>query len=284
MKYRINDDLKSIREMTDLSRSELGSLIGVDPSTISRIESNEVYPSDETIRQIYNFANNENLKLNEIKSMFYKEECDKDSVIIFHGSKGGIDGNIKLDRSRNNNDFGQGFYLGESLEQSMSFVSRFKESSAYIFKFKTKNLKGIKYEVNRDWMLTIAYYRNTLKEYKDSEVIKKLIKKLDNVDYIYAPIADNRMFRIIETFISGEITDEQCKHCLAATNLGNQYVIKSRKALDNLVMLENCYIADNEKQSYLKQKQEIDELGENKVKLARIEYRGKGKYIEEILK
>lgn len=284
MKYRISDDLKSIREMLDLSRSELGPLIGIDPSTINRIESDDVYPNDETIKQIYNFANNKHLSLNEIKSMFYKEECEKDSVIIFHGSKDGIDGDVKLDKSRENNDFGQGFYLGESLEQSMSFVSRFKRSSAYIFKFKTKNLKGIKYEVNRDWMLTIAYYRNTLKEYKNSEAIKKLIKKIDDADYIYAPIADNRMFRIIDTFISGEITDEQCKHCLAATNLGNQYVIKSKKALANLIMLENCYITDSEKQLFLKQKQEIDELGENKVKLARIEYRGKGKYIEEILK
>lgn len=284
MKYRISDDLKSIREMLDLSRSELGPLIGIDPSTINRIESDDVYPNDETIKQIYNFANSKHLRLNEIKSMFYKEECEKDSVIIFHGSKDGIDGDVKLDKSRENNDFGQGFYLGESLEQSMSFVSRFKRSSAYIFKFKTKNLKGIKYEVNRDWMLTIAYYRNTLKEYKNSEAIKKLIKKIDDADYIYAPIADNRMFRIIDTFISGEITDEQCKHCLAATNLGNQYVIKSKKALANLIMLENCYITDSEKQLFLKQKQEIDELGENKVKLARIEYRGKGKYIEEILK
>lgn len=284
MKYRISDDLKSIREISGLSRNELSLLIGIDASTINRIESSELYPSDDSIKMIYEYAYKNGMKLNEIKSMFYKEECDKDSIVLFHGSKQGIEGNIKLDKTRKNNDFGQGFYLGESLEQSISFVSRFKDSNVYIFKLKKKGLKELKYEVNRDWMLTIAYFRGTLNKYKDSETIKKLINKLNNVDYIYAPIADNRMFKIIDTFISGEITDEQCKHCLAATNLGYQYVLKSDKALNNLKMLENCYVVEDEKRYYLEQKQEIDTLGENKVKLARIEYRGKGKYIDEILK
>lgn len=284
MKYRISEDLRSIREMLEVSREELASLMGIDASTINRIESNDLYPSLETIRQIYELAYKKNLKLNEIKSMFYKEEAKDNSVILFHGSKSGIEDNITLDKSRSNNDFGRGFYLGESLAQSISFISRYKDSSAYIFELNTNGLKHIKYDVNRDWMLTIAYFRNTLNDYKDSPLIKKLIDKLENIDYIYAPIADNRMFNIIDTFIEGEITDEQCKHCLAATNLGYQYVIKSKKALKNLKMLENCFVSESEKLYYLTQKQEIDTLGENKVKLARIEYRGKGKYIDEILK
>lgn len=284
MKYRISEDLRSIREMLEVSREELASLMGIDASTINRIESNDLYPNLETIRQIYELAYKKNLKLNEIKSMFYKEEAKDNSVILFHGSKSGIEDNITLDKSRSNNDFGKGFYLGESLAQSISFISRYKDSSAYFFELNTNGLKHIKYDVNRDWMLTIAYFRNTLNDYKDSPLIKKLIDKLENIDYIYAPIADNRMFNIIDTFIEGEITDEQCKHCLAATNLGYQYVIKSKKALKNLKMLENCFVSESEKLYYLTQKQEIDTLGENKVKLARIEYRGKGKYIDEILK
>lgn len=41
------------------------------------------------------------------------------------------------------------------------------------------------------------------------------------------------MFRIIDSFIEGEITDEQCIHCLAATNLGLQYVFKTKKCLES---------------------------------------------------
>lgn len=284
MKYKVSEDLRLVREISTCSQKELAMFLDVDLSTINRIESNELYPNDETIKQIYEYAYKKDMRLNKIKSMFYKEEAKQETLILFHGSKEGIVGEINLDKSRENNDFGKGFYLGESMEQSASFVSRYKKSSVYICALKSKGLKGIKYNVDRDWMLTIAYFRNTLKEYKNSSTIKKLVNKLDGVDYIIAPIADNRMFNIIDTFIRGEITDEQCKHCLVATNLGYQYIIKSNKALKNLKLLENCYITSSEKENYLKQKQEFDNLGEKKVKLARIEYRGKGKYIDEILK
>ena len=56
-------------------------------------------------------------------------------------------------------------------------------------------------------MLTIAYFRGRLSGYEDHPIIKKLINKLEDIDYLVAPIADNRMFRIIDSFIEGEITD-----------------------------------------------------------------------------
>lgn len=75
-------------------------------------------------------------------------------------------------------------------------------------------------------MLTIVYFRGRLNGYGDHPIIKNLIHKLEGVDYLVAPIADNRMFRIIDSFIEDEIIDEQCIHCLAATNLGFQYIFK----------------------------------------------------------
>lgn len=103
------------------------------------------------------------------------------------------------------------------------------------------------------------------------------------MDYIVAPIADNRMFEIIDSFIDGEITDVQCQHCLSATNLGNQYVFVSEKALKKVSILERCFLAGEEKNSYLNAKKEFNELNRDKVKIARRQYRGNGKYIEEIL-
>ena len=80
------------------------------------------------------------------------------------------------------------------------------------------------------------------------------------------------MFQIINSFIEGELTDEQCKHCLAATNLGMQYIFVSEKAVSQAKLIECCYISQNEREYY-----------KNKVKLARKQYRGKGRYIDEIL-
>ena len=47
-------------------------------------------------------------------------------------------------------------------------------------------------------------------------------------------------------------------------------------------MLERCYISEKEKEYYKKMNSDA-KLGD-KVKLARIKYRGKGRYIDEILK
>ena len=283
MKYRINEDLKLIREMFELSQEEMSLSIDIDKKTITRIENDENYPTNETLEKIYNYAYKKGIKINKIKEMMYKEENPK-SKIIFHGSKNIIEGEISPNYGRVNNDFGNGFYCGESIEQTTSFVSRFQDSSIYILKFDNKDLKCEFFDVNQEWMLAVAYFRGKLKEYEDNEIIKNIIEKVKKSDYVIAPIADNRMFRIIDRFIDGEITDEQCKHCLAATNLGNQYVFLTEKATSKISILERCYIAKAEREFYYKQKEEDVNDSDNKVKFALIKYKREGKYIEEILK
>ena len=91
------------------------------------------------------------------------------------------------------------------------------------------------------------------------------------------------MFQIINSFIDGEITDEQCKHCLAATNLGNQYVFTKSNAIKKINLVERLYISESERNYYKGIRKSDTKLGEDKVKLARIKYRGKGYYIDEIL-
>ena len=106
--------------------------------------------------------------------------------------------------------------------------------------------------------MTIAYFRGALDKYKDHAIIQKIIKDSRNCDYIIAPIADNRMFKIVDSFIQGEITDEQCKHCLAATNLGKQYVFVSDLAISQLKIVERVYLADNEEKYYKEMRSEVN--------------------------
>ena len=283
MDYNISKDLIAIREILELTQEEMAKKIGAGQITISRNELERTNISAKTMEKVYDFAYRQNIKLNKLKEMFWKESLEGSNKLLFHGAKGAIEGKINTSSGRLNNDFGQGFYVGESYEQAVSFIAGFDKSSVYYLQFNDQNLKCKKYEVNLDWMLTIAYYRETLEDYKDKKIIKKLIEESRDCDYIIAPIADNRMFQIINSFIAGEITDEQCKHCLAATNLGLQYVFISDKAINNLTMLERCYISESEKECYKKIKSSETKLGDDKVKLARIRYRGKGKYIDEIL-
>ena len=283
MKYNFSEDIKSIREILGLSQSEFAEEIGVEQVTISRNELGKTEPSAKILESVYTFAFAKNIKINKLKEMLWRDDLRKNEKLLFHGAKSEIDGEIDIRRGRHNNDFGQGFYTGESYEQAISFVSGFDHSSVYYIRFDDKNLKCKRYEVDQEWMMTIAYYRGALDEYRNHPIIKTLIEQSRDCDYIIAPIADNRMFQIINSFIAGELTDEQCKHCLAATNLGMQYIFISEKAVSQAKLIERCYISNNEREYYKNVRLEESKLGDNKVKLARKQYRGKGRYIDEIL-
>lgn len=283
MKYNFSKDLQSIREILGLTQNEFAKQIGVEQVTISRNELGKTDPSAKLLERVYIYAFVKNIKINKLKEMLWRDDLEKNEKLLFHGAKSGIDGEIDIHRGRCNNDFGQGFYTGESYEQAISFVSGFEHSSVYYICFDDRNLKSKRYKVDQEWMMTIAYYRGALDEYKNHPAIRKLIEQSRDCDYIIAPIADNRMFQIINSFIDGEITDEQCKHCLAATNLGMQYILISEKAASQAKLIERCYISENEREYYKNVRFEESKLGANKVKLARKQYRGKGQYIDEIL-
>lgn len=284
MNYSFSEDLSAIREILGMTQSELAEKIGVQQVTLSRNERGLSEASDRLLEQVYNFAFENNIKLGRLKEMLWLDDIKPGHILLFHGAKSEIVGNISTSMSRLNNDFGKGFYTGESYEQAVSFVSGFDKSSVYYLDFDERNLKCKQYGLSREWMLTIAYYRGTLDSYENHPMIRKLIEEKEKCDYIIAPIADNRMFQIINSFIEGEITDEQCKHCLSATNLGNQYVFLNEKSVKKLKLLERSYISISEREYYQTRRNEESKLGDDKVKLARIQYRGKGKYIDEILK
>lgn len=284
MNYNFKEDLKAIREILDLTQTELAEHLGVEQKTISRNESGQNEPTSKLLEQVYSYAFKRNVKLNRLKEMLWIDNLVSGHKLLFHGAKSTIEGELNVHTSRINNDFGQGFYTGESYEQAISFVSGFEKSSVYFLDFDGQNLKSKKYGVDQEWMMTIAYYRGVLESYESHPIVKQIIKESRDCDYIIAPIADNRMFQIINSYIDGEITDEQCKHCLAATHLGMQYIFISDNAIKKVKLIERCYISNEEKEYYRNIRSADAKLGDDKVKLAKIQYRGKGKYIDEILK
>lgn len=285
MDYRIIQDIETVMELKELTMEEFAKDMGVSRVTVNNWLLGNTEISERNIAVFYEYAFRKGIRLNKIKEQLYTEELSGDSeILLFHGAKTSIEGELSLTCSKRKNDFGAGFYCGESLEQSAMFVATFPSSSLYMLKFHDKNFKKKEFGVNREWMLMIAYFRERLGEYVNTEILKTLIDEVKDVDYIVAPIADNRMFEIIDQFIDGEITDVQCQHCLSATNLGNQYVFVSEKAIKQVEILERCYLANTEKEAYLAARQESYEMNRDKVKVARRQYREQGKYIEDILK
>lgn len=283
-KFQIMKDMETVRELLGITNEELANEIGVSRMTLNRWKKDESKISRAKLEMFYSKAFKRRIRLNKIKEQLFKEDFSNDThIILFHGAKTQIEGKLDINKSRKNNDFGQGFYCGESLEQSAMFVSNYPESSLYIVDFCKEGLKAKTFGVNREWMLMIAYFRGRLKEYAHSTVISELVESIKGIDYIIAPIADNRIFEIIDSFIEGEITDVQCQHCLSATNLGKQYVFITQKALDKVEVLEHCYLPQEEKEYYLQSRKDAVDINRDKVKVARRQYRGQGKYIEEIL-
>jgi transcriptional regulator with XRE-family HTH domain len=282
--YRFDEDCRLIRELRGQTQTELSDKLGIGIATLSRWEANRSEPSADSLEKLYSYAYRSGIRLNRIKEQFYREELGQERKLLFHGAKAVLEGSVRNDVSRQNNDFGYGFYMGESFRQAALFVSNFnKESCVYCLSLDEKGLVRADYSVDNEWMLAIACFRGRL-DGRVSEEKKELIcSRALQADYIIAPIADNRMYQIIDSFIDGEITDEQCKHALAATELGMQYVLKSKRAVNQAEVLERCFLCTREKEEYINTRAKDISAAEDKVRAARIKYRGKGKYIDELL-
>lgn len=278
-------EINLLLEILNISEQDLGDLLQVSYETVNKWKHGKNNVDILNIEKIYNYAYTKKIYFNLIYEQLLKEEYSSDNMkVLFHGAKKNFILPIDIDsNSKLTNDFGVGFYLGESFEQAANYIANNDKAKVHSFLLNTKNLKVIKFGVNREWMLAIAYYRGWLTEYDNSLVLKEIINKVNTADVIIAPIADNRMFDIINEFVGKTITDLQCEHALAATNLGYQYVIKTKKAIDNLKYLKEMYVSSKEKESCISNRIVQTNTSLHKVQMARIEYRGKGKYIEEIL-
>ena len=278
-------DLKYSKIVLGLNDTKLSEYLNISRSTVIRWLNNTITPEYDTLDKVYNKLYESNIYLNRVKEEMYNSSIDKNHMILFHGAKTEIIGEPSISFSEDKKDFGRGFYLGETFEQSASFVVGYNKSSVYIFDFNKENVKIKEYNVSKEWMLLIAYFRGRLDEYTGSKYIKELIKELNDVDVVIAPIADNTMYTTLDDFISGKITDLQCLNALSANRLGKQYVFLNDNVIkNNLKMLERCFYCKNERVDYQSYRLKENEIGKNKVKIALREYAGKGKYIEELLK
>lgn len=282
--YSFQEDIALTKELLNLTLEDIASMTGASLPSVKRWSTGSTRPSEANLSAFYDAAFKKGMRINAVKAQLHKEELENEKrILLFHGAKREVEGAPSLEHSKVNNDFGKGFYCGENFEQAAMFVAGYEHSSVYLFGFNDKGLKAQQYTVNQDWMLTIAWYRGRLKEYAENERIKALIKKVEKVDYLITPIADNRMYETIDQFIDGIITDVQCQHCLSATNLGKQYVFRTEKALKQVEELERCFLSPSEKAHYTEAHEVEAAIGADKVRTALKRYRGQGKYIDEVL-
>ena len=288
-----------VDEEDDNSFNQLCKKMDISPTDYLAIKHYEIEPTKQQLENIYNFAYTRGLYLNEITWQECLDEYRHNKVkVCTHGARTYIKGEIRLDanglgtaergeiaayRGGESNDFADGFYIGQNISQAGMFVGEEPNSSLYFLTFDPKGLKCAYFDVDEDWMLAIGLFRGKLKEYEDNVRLKAIRDKVANCDFVFGPIADNRIFEVIDSFLAGDITNLQCLYSLSATHLGYQYVLKTQKALDNLQIIKHLYYCAVEKSIYNKQSEIETQTSNNKAIIAKKKYAGQGEYIDEIL-
>lgn len=275
--YNIKEDIGFILEAEKINSIELSEKTKVSRATLDAIQKRG-NARDDVCEKIYSYAYKNKYRINSVKEELMKEKYHD---VLFHGSKYGLS-EVTITGSRDNCDFGKGFYLGETYNQALAFVCEKEKSSVYSFKYSLCDLKIKRFDCDLEWMIAICYYRGTLREYASNQMVSKIVAETEAADVIIAPIADNKMFYIMAQFIEGEINADVALHSLSASKLGCQFIFKTDKALQNLVPIEKFYLSNPEREDCRKHLNERSYEIDTKLKLAKREFKT-GLYIEEIL-
>jgi hypothetical protein len=105
--------------------------------------------------------------------------------------------------------------LGQTYNQALSFVCEYDKASVYSFKYSFDGLNVVELDCSLEWMLAICFFRGTIKEYSESDVVKRVVKQIEEADVVIAPIADNKMFYVMSQFAEGRLMQMLlCIRCL----------------------------------------------------------------------
>ncbi len=276
--YKIDDDIRFLMESENINNAEFATRTKISRTTLIEILKSGKARND-VCEKVYSHAYDKRYRINSVKEELLREKYQN---VLFHGSKDGLS-KITVNGSRDNCDFGKGFYMGETYNHALAFICEKEGSSVYSFRYSLDGLKIKRFECNLEWMLAICHYRGTIKAFENDEKVKNIIADVESADVIIAPIADNKMFYIMAQFTDGDINADVALHSLSASKLGMQYIFRTNKAINKIMPIEKYYISEPEREDCRKVLIERGFEIDTKLKLAKREYKT-GLYIEEILK
>lgn len=208
-----------------------------------------------------------------------------EDIILYHGSRGGIKGDIKP-ISRPRCDFGRGFYMGDSALQAKGLISHETNPVIYQVKFKLSEIpeKKILKLDGQKWLYAVLACRKNCREFNFLKISKIWIEKLSHYDVIIGTIADDRINEAIKMFRKGLLTDKGLIACLQTVDYGNQYVAKTDFACSKIEKISERKLFGREldvmrKYSFDKKIQSEKVVGD-----VMKTYCKDGKYIEDIIK
>lgn len=205
-------------------------------------------------------------------------------ITLFHGSRGGIVGDIKP-QSRVHCDFGKGFYMGESSDQAKGLIYIDPEPMLYTVNLKLSEIPNDKILIleGMDWVYAVLANRQKVPEFSDTKFAKDWVSYMNQMDVVIGPIADDKMADAMRAFQNGQLTTDGLLYCLQHVQYGNQYVCKTDEACKHIEITSERELTWDEKEQadvYSKAKRtESNGL----IQEATREFRNKGLYIDELI-
>ena len=279
----MKDLIKAIRFAANMNQEQFASALGTTPLSINRWENGKTLPNRMAQTQLYNFCKEHAIDVAQliIDTKAYGDTDNK--LVLYHGSKKGIFGDI-APISRDECDFGSGFYMGTNTLQPLTLVCNEDKPKFYTVELDMTGLKVLTVEIGMDWAMLIAYYRKEMESAKGTAVYEKYAHMADGYDVIIGYIANDRMYTELSRFFNKTLTDVALIHCLSALDLGKQYVAISEKACKQIKILKEEPLSQLELSLLKDMSAERRKEGIALAEEIEVKYRREGKFFDEILK
>lgn len=279
----MKDLIKAIRFAANMNQEQFASTLGTTPLSINRWENGKTLPNRMAQTQLYNFCREHAIDIAQliIDTKAYGDTDNK--LVLYHGSKKGIVGDI-APISRDECDFGSGFYMGTNTLQPLTLVCNEDKPKFYTVELDMTGLKVLTVEIGMDWAMLIAYYRKEMESAKGTPIYEKYAHMADGYDVIIGYIANDRMYTELSRFFNRTLTDVALINCLSALDLGKQYVAISEKACRQIKILKEEPLSQLELSLLKDMSAERRKEGIALAEEIEVKYRREGKFFDEILK
>ena len=278
---------KYIREYLNMDRAGFSAYINASETAVEMWENGEAVPEISVQLELHRLCETEcvpvyDMTLKRIEEATAALNAEEGRIILYHGSKSGIKGNIGPE-SRPQCDFGSGFYMGTDPAQALTLICDYDESKFYITSLDTGGLAVASIPADIDWAMFIACNRGRMEKIKGTPFYNKYRNMAKDSDVITGSIANDRMFFVIDNFFMGNITDTALVHSLSALKLGRQYAAVSQKGCD-AVRIECEIPVSHLERIFLKEEAEKNrETGIASANEICRQYRREGLFFDEII-
>lgn len=279
--------VKEIRDFLNIDQIEFSKQLKVTIEDINNWENDYEIPDKSIQLKLYDICKEKSvpiydMTLKKIYSLSEKIDLKGNKILLYHGSKSGICGNIEP-KSRIQCDFGKGFYMGTEPSQALTLICDYENSLFYILSVDMSKVIPLEVPVNIDWAMLVGFNRGRMEKIKGTSFYNKYRDMTKDKDLIIGSIANDRMFYVIDNFFIGNITDAALINSLSALQLGKQYVAVTQKGCDavrieyevSISYLERLFMREHSEENRKKGISLANDICKN--------YRREGKFFDEIL-